>query len=93
MIIRVGPPAYLLIENDREFIGTGYGYPDSSALCFDPGDRSAPQRYGLKVYVISYTNKTGDLEAIFEISYFQSIQKPKCHICYPYGPTKLPGKV
>ena len=33
------------------------------------------------------------MEAIWEISYFQSTQKPKCHIYYPYGPTKLPGKV
>ena len=34
-----------------------------------------------KFYVVSYTNKTGDLEAIFEISYFQSTQKPKCLKC------------
>ena len=83
----------LLIENDREFMGTGYGYPDSSALCFDPGGRSAPQRYGLKGYVVSYTNKTGDLEAIIEISYFQLTQKPLYTICYSYGPTHLQGKV
>ena len=59
-----------------------------SALAFIPG-----QRKRAKVYVVSYTNKTGDLEAIFEMSYFQSAHKPKCDICYPYGPTKLPGKV
>ena len=33
------------------------------------------------------------LEAIFEIPYFQSPQKPKLHICYPHGPTYLQGKV
>ena len=93
MIIRVGPPAYLLIENDREFMGTGYGYPNSSALCFDPGGRSAPQRYGLKGYVVSYTNKTGRSEAIFELLYFKSNQRPKCFIFYPYGPTNLQGEV
>ena len=46
-----------------------------------------------KVYVVSYTNKTVDLEANFEISYFQSTQMPKCSICYPYGPINLSGKV
>ena len=46
-----------------------------------------------KVYVVSYTNKTDDLKAISEISYFQSTKKPKCHICYPYGPINLQGKV
>ena len=46
-----------------------------------------------KFYVVSYTNKTGDLEANFEIAYFQLTQKPKCTICYPYGPTNLQGKV
>ena len=47
----------------------------------------------LKFYVVSYTYKAGDLETIFEISYLQTAQKPKCTICYPYGPTNLQGKV
>ena len=46
-----------------------------------------------KFYVVSYTNKTGDLEALFEISYFWLTQKRKCHICYLYGPTNLNDKV
>ena len=33
-------------------------------------------RTASKVYVVSHTNKTGDFEAIFEISYFQLTQKP-----------------
>ena len=52
----------------------------------------ARQRNGLKVYLVSYTNKSVDLKAVFEISYFQTTQKPKSPICYPYGPTKLSGK-
>ena len=47
----------------------------------------------LKFYVVSYTYKADDLETIFEISYLQTAQKPKCTICYPYGPTNLQGKV
>ena len=46
-----------------------------------------------KFYVVSCTNKTGDLEAIFEIPYFQSTPKPKWQICYSYGPTNLEKKV
>ena len=46
-----------------------------------------------EVYVVSHTNKTGDFEAIFEISYFQLTQKPLYTICYSYGPTNLRGKV
>ena len=42
-----------------------------------------------KFYVVSYTNKTGDLEALFEISYFWLTPKRKCHICCSYGPTNL----
>ena len=42
-------------------------------------------REGLKVYLVSYTNNTDDLEAIFEISYFHPTQKSKSPICNQYG--------
>ena len=60
---------------------------------------SAPSRArsasdnSLKIYLYRYTNKTSDFEANFEKVYFQSTQKAKSPICYPYGPMYFPGKV
>ena len=59
----------------------------------DPAGHPARPRKTFKVYLVSYTNKTGYLEAIFEISHFQSTQKPKCLIDKPYEPTNWQGKV
>ena len=67
--------------------------PLINILSFSPIASAKKLRLALKVYVVSLANKTRDLEAIFEKSYFPSAQKLKCLICHPYGPTYLPDKV
>ena len=90
MHIRVGTMSEM---NQTEFITTACGCTNPKTPKIDPAGHPASPRNGFKVYVVSYTNKTYDMEAIFEISCFQSTQNLKCTICYPYGPTKLQGKV
>ena len=55
-----------------EFITTACASTNAKTPKIDPAGHPAWPRKGLKVYVVSYTNKTGNLEAIFEISHFQS---------------------
>ena len=77
----------------RNILNHGCGVTSRGYMpIFSPIGLPGTEQDGLKVYLVSYTNKTGNLEAVFEKSYFQPTQKPKSPICYPYGPTKLSGK-
>ena len=72
---------------------SGYGYQKYPRKISAPSRARSASDNSLKIYLYRYTNKTSDFEANFEKVYFQSTQKGKSLICYPYGPMYFPGKV
>ena len=54
----------------QQFIPAVYRYPDPKTPTFDPAGLSASQRFAVKVYLVTYTNKTQELDGNFKISYF-----------------------
>ena len=81
------------MPNLNQTFSTVGGYEKSCEKVWGGSDPPTRSERPPKVYVVSHTNRTCDFEVIFEISYFQSTQKLKCPICYPYGPNKLQAKV
>ena len=57
----------MLEQNLSKFITAACEYTESKTPKFDPACHPASPRNGLKVYVVSYTSKSYDMEAIFEI--------------------------
>ena len=70
-----------------------HGCPESAHNGFGQIGPNTFCQAASKAYVVSYSSKTWDLEAVFQISGFQWTKIILCLICYVYGPPKLHNKV